>query len=67
SGLSRTSIYLSAIVSSSVIGLVFGQAPTDADINVIGWVIVVATAGAAILAAVDGALNRPGHPSRPPR
>ncbi|MCU1406461.1 MAG: transporter, partial [Glaciihabitans sp.] len=27
SGLSRTSIYLSAIVSSSVIGLVFGQAP----------------------------------------
>jgi MFS family permease len=58
SGLSRTSIYLSAIVSSSIIGLVFGDRPNDADIHVIGWVIAISTAGAALLAAFDRSLNK---------
>ncbi|WP_213816830.1 MFS transporter [Glaciihabitans sp. dw_435] len=58
-GLSRTSIYLGAIVSSSVIGIVFGQSPTDANIHVIGWVIAVATAGAALLAVFDRSLRKP--------
>ena len=57
-GLSRTSTYLGAIAASSIIGLVFGQGPTDADIHVIGWVIAAATAVAGVLAVTDAALGR---------
>ena len=57
-GLSRTSTYLGAIASSSIIGLVFGQAPTDGDVHVIGWVIVVAVAIAGVLAVTDASLGR---------
>ena len=58
-GLSRTSIYLGAIVSSGVIGLIFADRPTDAGIHTIGWVIVVATAAATVLALADRSLRSP--------
>ncbi|RMI12553.1 MFS transporter [Cellulomonas triticagri] len=56
SGLSRTAVYLAAIASSAVIGLVFDEAPTDAGLHVIGWVVLAAGAAATVLAAVDRAL-----------
>lgn len=57
SGLSRTSVYLAAIGSSAVIGLVFGEQPTDAGLHAIGWLVLAAGAGATVLAAVDRALG----------
>ncbi|MFI6763628.1 MFS transporter [Micromonospora sp. NPDC050417] len=59
SGLSRTSIYLGAIVSSGVIGLTFGDRPTDGGIHTIGWLIIGATGVAALLALVDRTLGAP--------
>jgi MFS family permease len=58
-GLSRTSIYLGAIVSSAVIGVTFGQQPSDAGLHQIGWLIVIATGTAALLALLDRALKTP--------
>lgn len=63
SGLSRTSVYLAAIASSAVIGLVFGERPTDAGLHSIGWLVLAAGAGATALAAVDRALA-PAGPRR---
>lgn len=39
-GLSRTSIYLGAIISSSIIGIAFGNAPSDQGMNTVGWTII---------------------------
>ena len=39
-GLSRTSIYIGAIAASSLIGGVFGQAPTTPDLHVLAWVML---------------------------
>jgi MFS family permease len=47
-GLSRTSVYIGAIAASSLIGGVFGQAPTTPDLHVLAWVIV----GVAVLLSV---------------
>lgn len=57
SGLSRTAVYLAAIGSSAVIGLTFGDSPSDAGLHAIGWLIVVASGGATVLALVDRALR----------
>lgn len=56
-GLSRTAVYLAAIGASAVIGLTFGDSPTDAGLHVIGWLIVVASLGATALAVWDRALR----------
>ncbi|WP_412162295.1 MFS transporter [Curtobacterium flaccumfaciens] len=39
-GLSRTAVYIGAIAASSLIGGVFGQAPTTPDLHVLAWVIL---------------------------
>jgi MFS family permease len=57
-GLSRTAVYLAAIGSSAVIGLTFGDTPSDAGLHAIGWLIVIASAGATLLAVLDRALRR---------
>ncbi|MEV4631435.1 MFS transporter [Micromonospora sp. NPDC049523] len=57
SGLSRTAIYLGAIVSSGVIGLTFGERPSDDGIHAIGWLIAAATGVAALLALFDRTLG----------
>ncbi|MGW4467558.1 MFS transporter [Micromonospora sp. NPDC004704] len=59
SGLSRTAIYLGAIVSSGVIGLTFGERPSDGGIHAIGWLIITATGVAALLALFDRTLGAP--------
>lgn len=47
-GLSRTAVYIGAIAASSLIGGVFGQAPTTPDLHVLAWVIL----GVAVLLTV---------------
>lgn len=54
SGLSRTAISLTAIVTSSMIGLVFGDLPSDAGVQLMGWIV----AGAALVATVMTVLDR---------
>jgi MFS family permease len=66
SGLSRTSIYLGAILASSIIGLVYGERPTDAGINTIGWVVVACATIAAILTFFDRTLKSPSIRSSDP-
>ncbi|MBT1673001.1 MFS transporter [Curtobacterium flaccumfaciens] len=47
-GLSRTAVYIGAIAASSLIGGVFGEAPTTPDLHVLAWVIL----GVAVLLTV---------------
>lgn len=58
-GLSRTSVYIGAIGASSLIGGVFGQAPTTPDLHVLAWVIVGVAALLSVLTIADRALARP--------
>ncbi|MFS0731870.1 MFS transporter [Curtobacterium sp. 1P10AnD] len=58
-GLSRTSVYIGAIGASSLIGGVFGTAPTTADLHVLAWVIVGVAVAASVLTIADRALARP--------
>ncbi len=56
-GLSRTSIYFGAIVSSGIIGLAYGDKPTDAGFHAIAVVVMVVTALATLLALFDRSLS----------
>ncbi|MFJ4296009.1 MFS transporter [Curtobacterium sp. NPDC089689] len=58
-GLSRTSVYIGAIGASSLIGGVFGTAPTTPDLHVLAWVIVGVAVAASVLTIADRALARP--------
>ncbi|MCT9622230.1 MFS transporter [Curtobacterium sp. C2H10] len=58
-GLSRTSVYIGAIGASSLIGGVFGQAPTTPDLHVLAWVIVGVAVLLSVLTIADRALSRP--------
>lgn len=58
SGLSRTFVYLAAIGSSALVGLVFGQRPTDAGLHLMGWVVALSCLGALALAVGDRTLAR---------
>ncbi|MGN8049484.1 MFS transporter [Curtobacterium sp. 22159] len=58
-GLSRTSVYIGAIGASSLIGGVFGQAPTTPDLHVLAWVIVGVAVLLSVLTLSDRALARP--------
>lgn len=60
-GLSRTFVYLGAILSSGVLGATFGQAPNDSDVHVIGVVIMVCSAAVVLLALTDRSLKRIGQ------
>lgn len=57
-GLSRTSVYIGAIAASSLIGGVFGQAPTTPDLHVLAWVIVGVAVLLSVLTIGDRALGR---------
>jgi len=58
-GLSRTSVYIGAIAASSLIGGVFGQAPTTPDLHVLAWVIVGVAVLVSVLTIADRALAKP--------
>jgi len=57
-GLSRTSVYIGAIAASSLIGGVFGQAPTTPDLHVLAWVIVGVAVLVSVLTIADRALAK---------
>ncbi|WP_260981077.1 MFS transporter [Curtobacterium pusillum] len=58
-GLSRTSVYIGAIGASSLIGGVFGQAPTTPDLHVLAWVIIGVGVLLSVLTIADRALGKP--------
>jgi predicted MFS family arabinose efflux permease len=53
SGLLRTSMYLGAIGSSSVIGIAFGPSATDAGFHALAWILVAIGASMVLLTACD--------------
>lgn len=55
-GLSRTSTSLGAIVSSSIIGIIFGHRPSDGGMHTISWVVVVIFVALLALTLADRAL-----------
>ncbi|WP_212998022.1 MFS transporter [Winogradskya consettensis] len=59
SGLSRTAVYLGAIVSSAFIGLAFPATPTDGGLHLLAPLILVVSALTAILALRDRTLRTP--------
>jgi MFS family permease len=66
SGLSRTSVYLGAILASSLIGVFFGDRPTDAGVHSVGWAMIIVSVLAAILTVFDRTLPT-GTPRRAAR
>ena len=61
-GLSRTFVYLGAILSSGVLGATFGDSPSDADMHILGWIILACSAAVVLLVLSDRTLRRTGHP-----
>nr|WP_255410971.1 MFS transporter [Frondihabitans sp. PhB188] len=57
-GLSRTSIYIGAIASTSLIGVAYGDAPTTGALHELGWVIVGIAVVLSALTILDRALRR---------
>jgi MFS family permease len=53
SGLSRTFSYIGAIFSSSLIGITFGKAATDAGLHALAWVLVGIGFVSVLLVALD--------------
>ncbi|MFB9822361.1 MFS transporter [Arthrobacter ramosus] len=53
SGLLRTSMYLGAIGSSSLIGIAFGPSATDAGFHTLAWILVAIGASMVVLTAFD--------------
>jgi hypothetical protein len=58
SGLYRTFSYIGAIFSSSLIGLTFGRAATDAGLHALAWVLVAIGSVVVMLVVFDRALPR---------
>ncbi|RKR75414.1 MFS transporter [Frondihabitans australicus] len=56
-GLSRTSIYIGAIASTSLIGVAYGQRPTTAALHELGWVILGIAVVLSALTILDRALR----------
>ncbi|WGL51355.1 MFS transporter [Nocardioides sp. BP30] len=61
SGLSRTFVYLGAILASGVLGATFGESPSDGDMHLIGLIILSCSAGVVLLVLLDRGLR--GHAS----
>ncbi|GAA4673402.1 MFS transporter [Frondihabitans cladoniiphilus] len=57
-GLSRTSIYIGAIASTSLIGVVYGKAPTTADLHLLAFVILGIAVVLSVLTIFDRKLKR---------
>ncbi|MDP9028479.1 MAG: MFS transporter [Actinomycetota bacterium] len=53
SGLFRTALYVGAIFSASLIGIVFGGAPTDAGLHALAWVQLGLGVALVLLVAFD--------------
>lgn len=53
SGLFRTALYVGAIFSASLIGIVFGSRPTDAGLHTLGWVQLGLGAALVLLVLLD--------------
>ena len=53
SGLFRTALYVGAIFSASLIGIVFGNRPTDAGLHTLGWVQLGLGAALVLLVLLD--------------
>jgi MFS family permease len=58
SGLYRTSNYVGAIFSSSLIGITFGRAATDAGLHTLAWVLVGIGVVLVLLVVLDRGLPR---------
>lgn len=58
SGLYRTSLYLGAIFSASLIGIVFGPRPTDAGLHALAWVQLALGAALVVLVVLDRRIPR---------
>jgi predicted MFS family arabinose efflux permease len=58
SGLSRTFSYVGAIFSSSLIGITFGKAATDAGLHELAWVLVGIGVASVLLVMFDRRLPR---------
>lgn len=61
-GLSRTSVQLGGIAASAIVGLVFGAAPTDAGVHVIGGILIALGLGALLLTTLDRELSARSGP-----
>jgi predicted MFS family arabinose efflux permease len=64
SGLSRTFSYVGAIFSSSLIGITFGRAATDAGLHALAWVLVGIGVASVVLVALDRRLPLTANPDR---
>jgi MFS family permease len=58
SGLSNTAVAISAIMASSLIGVVFGNAPSDAGVHTLGWIVLGAGVVVTLLTILDRSLTR---------
>jgi len=56
-GLSRTSIYIGAIASTSLIGGVYGETPSTGGLHTLGWVILALAVVLSALTIFDRALK----------
>lgn len=59
SGLLRTSSYIGAVFSASLIGVTYGSEASDAGLHTIAWVLVGIGVALALAAVLDRALVRP--------
>lgn len=66
-GLSRTSIYVGAIGASSLIGGVYGDAPTTAGLHTLAAVVIGLAVVATALTVFDRSLRAPARDSAPAR
>jgi MFS family permease len=56
-GLSRTSIYIGAIASTSLLGVAYGNAPSTGALHELGWVIIGIAVALSALTIFDRALR----------
>jgi predicted MFS family arabinose efflux permease len=57
-GLSRSAVQIGAIAASAVIGPVYGSAPTDSGLHVLGWTVAGLAVVALVLTLADRRLPR---------
>jgi predicted MFS family arabinose efflux permease len=64
SGLFRTALYVGAIFSASLIGIVFGGRPTDAGLHALAWVQLGLGAALVVLVAFDRLIPMVANPAK---
>lgn len=58
-GLSRTAIQVGAVVTSCIIGSVYGQTPTDAGVHILGLIMIGLALCTLIMVIFDRSLRKP--------